>query len=72
MKSIDVKVIEDTQLAVNLATAMKGDNEEEIRNDAESIKGILANQKPSIPLKTTEEATGSALDGALRSMARNI
>lgn len=30
MKSIDVKVIEDTQLAVNLATAMKGDNEEDI------------------------------------------
>ena len=72
VNSLKLKVAHELGIPFEFANRLAGDNEEEIRNDAESIKGILANQKPSIPLRATEESTGSALDGALRSMARNI
>lgn len=72
VNSLKLKVAHELGIPYEFANRLAGNSEEEIRSDAESIKGILANQKPSMPLRATEEATGNALDGALRSMARNI
>ena len=70
---IKMRVAHEVGIPYELANRLSGDTEEDIKKDAESIKGLLGNQKQVPPLKGTEENnSGDSLDIAFRQLSRNL
>lgn len=72
INNLKLKVAHELGLPFEFANRLAGDTEEDIRKDAESIKGIINSTKPNIPLRSTEPSTGNALEDAYRELARSF
>ena len=68
--ALKMRVAHEVGIPYELAGRLSGETEEDIKKDAESIKGYLGSTKPVPPLRDTEDASGSSLDMAYRTLAR--
>lgn len=72
-QSVKMRVAHEIGIPYELASRLSGTTEEEIKADAESIKGLLGQQKAVPPLKGTEDVPeGNELDSAFRTLSRNL
>lgn len=70
-QAVKMRVAREFNIPYELAARLSGDTEEDIKKDAEYMKGLLDKQKGSIPLGSTEgrfEAESKS-DSALRRLA---
>lgn len=68
--ALKMRVAHEVGIPYELAGRLSGETEEDIKKDAESIKGYLGSYKTVPPLKDTEDASGNSLDQAFRTLAR--
>ena len=68
--ALKMRVAHEVGIPYELAGRLSGETEEDIKKDAESIKGYLGSTKPVPPLRDAEDASGSSLDMAYRTLAR--
>lgn len=72
-QSVKMRVAHEVGIPYELANRLSGTTEEEIKADAESIKGLLGQSKAVPPLKSTEEVPeGNELENAFRQLSRNL
>lgn len=72
-QSVKMRVAHEVGIPYELASRLSGTTEEEIKTDAESIKGLLGQTKVVPPLKGTEEVSGgNDLENAFRQLSRNL
>jgi len=71
-QSVKMRVANEFSIPYELAMRLNGETEEEIKKDAESIKGLLNQTRPLPPLRNTETSTGSSADEGWRQIADNL
>ncbi|RGD72916.1 capsid assembly scaffolding protein Gp46 family protein [Anaerofustis stercorihominis] len=65
--SVKTRIAREFNLPYEFVDRLKGDDEETIKKDAESLSKIIsANKKFEVPLKSTEEEIGSGTESALK------
>lgn len=69
--SVKTKVCLDMGLPYDLANRLNGSNEEEIRTDAEKIKGLFGNYRVA-PIASAEPHLTNSKEDALRELANSI
>lgn len=68
--SVKIKVAHEVGLPFEMSDRLSGETEEDIRKDAEMLKGLIgSNHKPE-PLASREQ--GSSKEDSLRNMLRNL
>lgn len=71
LQTVKLRVAHEQGIPYELAGRLNGSNEEEIRKDAETIKGFVGVK--NIPLKAVEDTKlDNKVDAAFRSLANNI
>lgn len=71
LQTVKLRVAHEQGIPYELAGRLNGSNEEEIRKDAETIKGFVGVK--NIPLKAVEDTKlDSKVDSAFRRLANNI
>ena len=71
LQTVKLRVAHELGIPYELAGRLNGTNEEEIKKDAETIKGFVGVK--NIPLKSVEDAKlDNKVDAAFRSLANDI
>lgn len=71
--SVKTRIVREFNLPYELVDRLKGDDEEAIKKDAESLSKILSvSNKFKVPLKSTEEDSGSGTENALKKTLNNL
>lgn len=69
--SAKTRIAHEAGLSYDAVGFLKGDNEEEIRKSAESLKSLVGSTNVA-PLASTESAVGDAKDVAYRNMLKGL
>lgn len=70
--SVKSRIADEVGLDRRLIGRLSGGTEEEIRKDAEALKGLFDRSAPVAPLASTEAPQGDAKEAALRGMLKSI
>ena len=70
--SVKSRIADEVGLDRRLIGRLSGGTEEEIRKDAETLKGLFDRSAPVAPLASTEAPQGDAKEAALRGMLKSI
>lgn len=71
MDSVKTKVCLDMGLPYEMANRLNGANEEEIRTDAENMKGLFSNYRVA-PIASPEAHISNTKEESLRELANNL
>lgn len=71
--SVKTRIAHETGLPYELAGRLHGDNEDDIRKDAESLVKLIGNTHTSTPLANNNDDSGKALkNSALQALAKGL
>lgn len=71
--SVKTRIAHETGLPYELAGRLHGDNEDDIRKDAESLVKLIGNTHTSTPLASNNDDTGKASkNSALKALAKGL
>ena len=59
-------------LPIDMAERLRGDDEDALKADAESLAGFMKPKEPQAPLKSTEPHVGTGEDAGYRSMLHQL
>lgn len=70
--SVKSRIADEIGLDRRLIARIGGETEDEIRQDALSLKALFDQSAPVVPLASTEKPVGNAADAAYKSVLRSI
>ena len=70
--AVKTRIADEFNIPVNARDRLRGETEEEIRKDAEAFSQLFAHNKPTAPLKSTEQTSVDIKDHALKELAKNL
>lgn len=70
--SVKTRIVSELGLPFELAQRLNGETEEEIRKDAEIIKGIFGSQRSKMPGFNPEGDGGKETEAAMKTMLQNM
>lgn len=72
LSSLRTKIAYESGLPYELSSRLKGEDEESIRGDAETLAGLIKRDTKPAPLKETESLEGEGKDSAYKELLSRI
>ena len=72
LENLKIKIANQAGIPLDLAGRLSGENEEEIKADAEKLAGLITIQKPTLPLKPTEPQNVDPKEKAYEKLLENL
>jgi len=72
VKDLKTNIAIQAGIPLELAGRLSGENEEEIKADAEKLAGLITAQKPTLPLKPTEPQNVDPKEKAYEKILENL
>src|SRR5690606_20498395 len=72
LENLKIKIANQAGIPLDLAGRLSGENEEEIKADAEKLAGLITTQKPKLPLKPTEPQNVDPKEKAYEKLLENL
>lgn len=72
LENLKIKIANQAGIPLDLAGRLSGENEEEIKADAEKLAGLITTQKPTLPLKPTEPQNVDQKEKAYEKLLENL